>query len=152
MVKQPLLTDELKSKIGMEWEPITHEIEKGMIKKFAQAIEDPNPLWQDEEYARKSRYGGLIAPPGFIYAIDSEELIKYMVSLNPYDHLLNGGTEAEYYQPITPGDVITVTIKIGDIHEREGKTGSKVFVTFESVYKNQKHELVAKCRNIAVYY
>ena len=33
------------------------------IRKFADGIGDPNPLWSDEEYARKTRYGSMTAPP-----------------------------------------------------------------------------------------
>ncbi len=39
----------LRDKIGMEREVGVYEIEKGMIRKFALAVGDPNPLWQDEE-------------------------------------------------------------------------------------------------------
>jgi len=33
------------------------------IRRFAQAIDDPNPLYYDEEYAKKTIYKGIIAPP-----------------------------------------------------------------------------------------
>ncbi len=36
---------------------------KEMIQKLAKAIGDLNPLYFDEEYAKKSSFGGLIAPP-----------------------------------------------------------------------------------------
>jgi len=58
--------DRLRSNIGVEWEPVVYKIEKGMIQRFVQAIDDPNPLWQNEEHASKSRYGGIVAPPTFI--------------------------------------------------------------------------------------
>ena len=63
MAENPSSIDGVKAKIGEEWEPRVYEIEKGMIQRFVQAIDDPNPLWQDEEYAKKSQYGGIIAPP-----------------------------------------------------------------------------------------
>ncbi len=54
MAAAGLSIEELKSKIGVEWPPLVYEIEKGMLRRFAQAVGDPNPLWQDEEYAAKS--------------------------------------------------------------------------------------------------
>ena len=36
-----------------------------LIKKFADAMDDRNPLYWDEEYAGNSRFGSIIAPPGF---------------------------------------------------------------------------------------
>ena len=68
MAETSLSLDGLRAKIGEEWEPRVYEVEKGMIRRFVQAIDDPNPLWQDEEYANKSKYGGIIAPPTFVLA------------------------------------------------------------------------------------
>jgi acyl dehydratase len=33
------------------------------ILKFAEGIGDTNPLWSDPEYAAKTRYGTIVAPP-----------------------------------------------------------------------------------------
>ena len=38
------------------------------IRHFAWGIGDDNPLWNDEDYGAKSRYGGLVAPPMWIYS------------------------------------------------------------------------------------
>ena len=48
----PLLTEEMRQQaIGRETSPVTAEIEKGAIIKFAQAIGDDNPVFNDEEAA-----------------------------------------------------------------------------------------------------
>ena len=39
------------------------------IRKYVNGIGDINPLYRDKEYAAKSRYGGIIAPPAFIFSI-----------------------------------------------------------------------------------
>ena len=51
--------------VGCRSEPVANVVEKGAVRKFAEAIGDPNPLYVDEEAAKASRYGGLIAPPTF---------------------------------------------------------------------------------------
>ena len=38
------------------------------ILRFCEGIGDDNPLWTDPDYAAKSQYGTLIAPPSFIFA------------------------------------------------------------------------------------
>ena len=65
MAKVSIITDELKKLIGVPWEPQIFKVEEGAIKRYAEAIDDPNPLYNDVEYARKSKYGRLICPPGF---------------------------------------------------------------------------------------
>lgn len=156
MVEDTLNTEELRGKIGIDWEPVVCNIEKGMIQRFAQAIDDPNPLWQDEEYARRSRYGSIIAPPTFIQTVGWDQFEKqFQLQVAPLlsGGRLNGGVELEYYQPVRPGDTITVITKIADVRERQGKKmGKMVFVTFEKTYKNQTQEPIAKCRQIAIWY
>ena len=152
MVEDSLITEELRSKIGIESAPEVYEIEKGMIRRFVLAIDDPNPLWQDEEYARKSRYGGIIAPPTFVLTIGFDELQQVLESI-PYGGLLHGSTELECYQPVRPGDIISVTTKITNIRERQDrKMGKMVFVTLDVTYKNQRQELVAKCQQMIIGY
>ncbi|MFP6835731.1 MAG: MaoC family dehydratase, partial [Pseudomonadales bacterium] len=40
------------------------------IQHFSWGIGDDNPLWSSDDYARQSRWGGVIAPPCFLYAVD----------------------------------------------------------------------------------
>ena len=55
----------MKDAIGVESEPVVNDVEKGAIIKFAQAIGDESPVFNDEDAARQTKYGGLIAPPTF---------------------------------------------------------------------------------------
>ena len=64
------------------------------------------------------------------------------------DGLLHGSTELECFQPVRPGDEITVTAKIASIRERS----QMAFVTFEISYTNQKRELVARCQQTMIGY
>jgi len=134
--------DRLKSKVGVEWEPREYEIGQEMIRRFTRAVGDPNPLWQD----------GTIAPPTFVLAIGFEQFVDDLMSLAPFGSVLMGGTELEFYQPIRRGEVITVIFKISSLRELRGKMGKTAFMTFDSSYKNQKQELVAKCRQMVIGY
>ena len=68
----PALTEEMRQQaIGLESSPFTTDVEKGAIIKFAQAIGDENPIFNDEAEARKSKYGGLVAPPTFLRSMGS---------------------------------------------------------------------------------
>jgi len=94
--EEPMISEELESLLNVELGPEIYEIEKGMVRKFAEAIEDPNPLWQK------------IAPPTFPAALIPKELFhKLLAAKCPLSRSLNGASELEYYQPINVGDVIT---------------------------------------------
>lgn len=153
MVEDSLITEELRSKIGVESEPEVYEIEKGMIRRFVLAVDDPNPLWQDEEYARKNRYGGIIAPPTFVLTIGFDKLQQQVQESIPHGGILHGSTALECSQPVKAGDTINVTTKITNIREwRDRRMGKTVFVTLDVTYKNQRQELVAKCQQMIIGY
>ena len=59
------VTDEARKQIGKTSEPRTYEVERGAIRRFAEAIEDRNPLFNSDRDARQTRYGSMIAPPTF---------------------------------------------------------------------------------------
>ena len=44
--------------VGKESVPVKNEVEKGAIRKFAEAIGDPNPLYHDEAYAKPPATAG----------------------------------------------------------------------------------------------
>ena len=143
--------EELKSRVGQVWQSGVYEIEKGMVRRFAQAVADPNPLWQDEEYARKTKHGGIIAPPTFVATLGLEQ-IQQLLASTPDETSLHGSTELECYRPIRAGDVITATTTIADFRQRQGKMGTMTFVTFDITYQNQSGELVGKCRQMVINY
>ncbi len=141
MAETSVITEEMRNLLNVEFGPEVYEIEKGMLKKFVQAIDDPNPLWQK------------VAPPTFVAALRLDELTQKIWTVKcPLSRFLNGGNEIEYYQPIKVGDVISVTGKLVDLREREGRLGKMVFMTVELTYKNQQGEIVAKGRNTLIRY
>ena len=117
------LTDEMiKQTIGKQSTPVELIVEQGAIIKFAQAIDDPNPLWSDEKAARSGPYGGIIAPPTFLRSL-GQVRADFPFEM-PFDRALDGGSEWEYFFPIRPGDKITAIATILDINEREGRLGT----------------------------
>ena len=60
-----LITGEVRALIGSETPPERNRfpISEEMAFDVADAIEDGNPLYRDAEYARKSRFAGIVCPP-----------------------------------------------------------------------------------------
>jgi acyl dehydratase len=133
-----ILTDEMIKAIGFKTSPVTYAIESGAIRKFAQAIEDPNPLFNDERAARDTRFGGIIAPPTFGRMLGG---IFLKLPFELPKRGLDGGSEWEFFHPIRPGDRITVQTRLADLRESDGKMGAMVFHTYEVSYSNQFDEV-----------
>ena len=147
----PLITDEMRRQaIGLEGAPVTIEVEKGAIIKFAQAIGDDNPHYNDEVAARQSRYGGLIAPPTFLRTVVSVR--PPLPFTLPFERFLDGGSEWEYFEPIRVGDRITAIAKITDIRERTGGRGVMVLVSATTSYRNQFGQVAATQTTTSIQY
>ena len=145
-----IITQEMRDAIGVESNPLTHEVERGAIVKFAQAIEDPNPVFNNEVAARNTRYGGLIAPPTFLRSMSPGPLTVELPI--PYPESLDGGSDWEYFEPARPGDRITVTTKIVDLYERQGRLGNMLFIIYEIKYVNQFGSVAALQRRTNIRY
>ena len=150
MSQESVITPQMHDAIGVESDPLTHDVEKGAIIKFAEAIGDPNPLFNDEQAARSTRYGGLIAPPTFLRFLPPGQMKVEVRS--PYPAALDGGSEWEYFEPVRPGDRITVTVKIAEMIEREGRLGKMLFIVRETKYVNHYGSVVALQRSTGISY
>ena len=152
MPQHQLLTDESRERVlATEYDPATFEIEKSHITSFAEAIGDDNPLWNDEVAARKSRYGGIIAPPTFtrmiFNALRPPGTEQYAL---PGAVQLDGGSQWQYFQPIRPGDRITQYRKITDVYERQGSAGPLIFVISQCRYVNQFDETAVTMTGVTI--
>ena len=145
------LTEEMRQRaIGQESAPKTMEVEKGAIIKFAQAIGDDNPLYNDEVAARESRFGGLIAPPTFLRsAVTARPELPFDV---PFERVLDGGSDWEYFAPVRPGDQITSVSRIEDMNERNGSIGLMLIFTIVVTYTNQFGQVVATQTSTSIRY
>ena len=138
MTQEPdsLITDEMRRAIGVESEPGVIEVEKETIRRVAHALGDPNPLWRDEEYAKGTSHEGIIAFP--IAFHPSTRAGRANAS---YESPARGGVVAsdewEFLEPVRPGDEITVTTRVVDFYEREGRQGKMLFTVTETTYRNQ---------------
>jgi acyl dehydratase len=164
-----MLQEETSKFIGRSIGTIACEVEKGSIKRFADAVEETNPLYWDEEYAAKSKYGSIIAPPGFFgWPVklppggtfqrptditdppEATDDMRAALAKAGYANVLDGGIEYEFFQPVRAGDKLTAKSSIKDIREREGKSGKMAFVILETEYY-RKDELVARAAATAIY-
>ncbi len=147
-----IVDDEAKKQIGTAGEARVYDVERGAIRRFAEAIGDSNPLFNEEQAARKTRFGTMIAPPTFCRSMGSPIPNVRLARMGEAFRGLDGGSDWEYFQPIRPGDRITVQSKLVDLREAEGRLGPMVFIVIETSYTNQFGELCATQRSTAIRY
>ncbi|MBN2179208.1 MAG: MaoC family dehydratase N-terminal domain-containing protein [Deltaproteobacteria bacterium] len=129
--------------IGREYGPLTYEIGKEKIKEYAKAIKNEDPHYMDEDFAKGTKYGGIIAPPTFavVYAgmLAEPFFFDKELDLNLF-MLVHGEQEFEFFEVVRPGDVITSK---GTITHIENKEKLDV-VTLVGNSVNQNGELVSR--------
>lgn len=74
------------------------------IRHYAATLGDRNPLWWNEEYAKKTRWGGIIAPATFIDYICPPYTARKVGSPVEYTFPgMVGGCKREWFQVMRPG-------------------------------------------------
>lgn len=116
---------------------------KDAIRHFADGLGDPNPLWRDEEYAKNSPYGGLIAPPFFLNAVSEGQAITGLPGLVT----TFVGSEWEWHKPIRVNDRFSVTNKLLDLKDLPDADGRRRLMQSGLLdYCNQEGELSGRCK------
>jgi acyl dehydratase len=138
-----------RSLIGRESEPTVIEVEKNAIRRFAEALGDPNPIHVDEGAARAAGYPSLVAPPTFPIALASNERFRHSLDLGTRS-ILHGEQSFEYARPIVAGDRITVRSKVADVQERAGASGPMDVILIEDEGRDEKDELVFRTRAMLI--
>ena len=141
MSSKEIITDEMRSFIGLESDPVTYVVEKHSIEHFARAIGESNPIYFDEQFA-KDNVGGIIAPPTFIRLFRPKRLEKQFP--DSFSNLVDGGSSYTFHEKIFVGDQITVVSKLKDLFIKSGSFGDMMFKISLTSYTNQKNILAAE--------
>jgi len=150
-----LINDRLKGLLGISIGPTIYKIEEGAIQRYATAIGDTNPMFNNVSYANKSKHGGLVCPPGFFgwpvkEGFDLLAIPKMLLQAGAPERGLDGGIEYEFFQTIRAGDTLSVITSILSIQEKESKSGNMLITIIENTYINQNGELVMKSRSTLI--
>jgi acyl dehydratase len=133
--------------IGHRSEPVLNVVEKGAVRKFAEAVGDPNPLYVDEEAAKASRYGRLIAPPTFPRTFDYGELEGLG---SPGQGFIHGEHRIRYERPLLVGEEIVCYAEVKDYYEKVGREGTLGFLISERVGQSHEGKRIFAMLDIAI--
>jgi len=122
--------------IGMTLEIAPAVIEKEKMLDFAR-LYDPIPLHTDEEYAKGTHFGQLIAPGVMSFM---SVWAKYLeVDFFGEELLAGKSTKIEWIKPVFANDVLSGTATITKTEKRNARNG---LVEVSIVARNQRGEVV----------
>lgn len=139
--------DELRQRIGIEvtntLEPWCYEATRDNIRHYAHGIGDDNPLWCDPDYAASSPYGGIVAPPSFLFACD--RIISGYCGGLPGVHAMWAGADWTWHEPIRRNDEIKTKAYLKDLIEHDTQfSGRAVQQIYHVSFYNQNDTLLAE--------
>jgi acyl dehydratase len=151
-VQNSVLTDEaiekVKSLIGVwlrrdvHWPTISEPLSLQDIRRWAiYSVGDDNPIWHDHEYAKRSVWGANIAPPTFLYSVDSGIVGPGL----PGVQWIFAGGRWEHHKPVKVGDTITARARLIAVDVKEGKRVPRFINQIgEVLYYNQDGDLISR--------
>jgi acyl dehydratase len=136
---------------GQLWDPCS----TSDIRRWVMAMDYPNPLHWDEEFARESKFEGLIAPQSIAVALDyGHGAQPACVGHIPGSHLIFGGEEWWFYgSRVRAGDKLFQERRFHDYKVADTKfAGPTMFSRGDTTHTNQHGTLVARERSTAIRY
>lgn len=159
-----VITDEARAWAERTYPDYAFRVGETDIQKYAYAIGETDPIHFDGQAARAAGYRGMVAPPFFPYVIRmhaahlvSRERLAADGSATddvppvPTTRAMAGEVEIELGESVVAGDEITVTKRVVDLYEKEGRSGTLVFVVMEFTFTNQEEAVVARERFTRIY-
>ena len=118
--------------------PVTSEL----IREYCNAIGETNPLYIDQEAAKAAGYSGMLAPPA-ICAVFIRQVTIPEFKINFGKSRFHAGQMMESLAPVVAGDSLHATSFLKEVYPKTGRTGTMVFMVWETDFTNQRGEKVA---------
>jgi acyl dehydratase len=148
----PKITDEgiaqLRSRIGAKientLEPWCHEATRDNIRHYAHGIGDDNPLWCDPDYAAKTKHGGIVAPPSFLFACD--RIASGYVGGLPGVHAMWAGADWRWHRYVRRNEAIATEARLKDVIPHDTRFSGRALQQIYNVrFFGNGGDLVAEC-------
>ncbi|TMB16877.1 MAG: hypothetical protein E6J71_15505 [Deltaproteobacteria bacterium] len=129
-------------------QPWRTEVTRDAVWHLAHAIGDLSPLYTDEEYVKKTRWGTLLCPGVMLNAMD---VLRAPGSAGlpeglPGVHAIWSGSHYEWERPLMLGDRVTSECYLKDVVEKESRMsdGRTIYQTYEAKYRDQEGTYLGK--------
>lgn len=131
--------------VGREAAPLTVEVERGHIRRFAEAIGDANPIYVDEAAARAAGHPRIPAPPTFAIALRANDP-RVGIDID-WRKLLHGEQELVFDRALYAGDVLTLTARIAGADVKTTKSGTMDVMILETEARDAAGQRVFVARS-----
>ena len=136
-----------RDRLGEHSLPLYNEVERGSIRRFAQALGVTDPISLFVEAAHQDGYRDLVAPPTYVVTLVPSILPGLEL---PKAGVLHGEQSFDWGEPICAGDVIEVQGWLDDVKTRSRREGTMTILTVVSEGYNQLQQFVFRAKAVLI--
>ncbi len=126
--------------VGDEYVTMARTVTLADIERYCGLTGDYNPLYTDEEFAKKEIYGTRVAPEFLIHSISTGQVNQ--TRLFEGTTLAFVGLDIDFINPVKPGDTIITKGKL--VEKKETGKSKRGIVNFYVEVSNQRNEIITK--------
>ena len=131
-----------RSLYGVEHEAGPFEVTREMVLAFSESTAEPVPEFSDDAAAEAAGFPALIAPPTlctlFVRRVELPD-----IQLKFGRTRFHAGQRVQARAPIYAGDHLTASSHLKDVYAKTGRSGTMVFMVWETTFRNQNGDVVA---------
>lgn len=156
MAVDQALLETIRTRIGSERTHQLGEVSGVLIRRYARAIGESDPIHFDTAHARRQGYADVVAPPNLVTAVsvwdEGPPAGDLRADGTPADALedlptegvrvMGGGEDMEFHRPITAGTVIEERSMMTDVELREGRSGPVIVITYRHEFSDPDGRLL----------
>jgi acyl dehydratase len=144
MSDPPLVTQAALEAVGTVVAESSGTVVRRDFQRWAAAVADHNPLYFDDETARRHGYREAVAPPLYLQYVTAGvvplEMLRpdgiptgsgsaSVVPLAGCSRWMAGGEQTAFFEPVYDGDRVNSTRTITGVEEKHGRSGRFVLIT-----------------------
>lgn len=136
--------------IGSSAAPFAVEVEKGAIRRFAEAIGECSEIYFDEAFARSLGYPGIVAPPTFPTTFRPPSKPAWLRGLDE-GRILAGEQGFRYRRPILAGDRLVCELRLTDVQDKQSSKGNMELIVQDLIVTSPSGDNVCINRRVVIY-
>ncbi len=149
MVIDTELAKSIRTRIGVAERHTLGLIDAVLIRRYARAIGDDNPLYNDSAYARSRGFADIVAPPNLIVSVvgwgsgpptsalrlDGTEAGGHLPGVPEHGiRVMGGGEELVFYRPVVAGATVVVAEQLQSVDEKATRQGTMLVLRYDNEY------------------
>ena len=139
-----------RSLIGSSLAPFAVEVEKGAIRRYAEAIGESTQIYFDEAFARSLGYAGIVAPPTFPTTFRPPSKPAWVRGLDE-GRILAGEQGFRYRRPILAGDRLQCELRLTGVQDKRSSKGNMELIIQDLIVTSPSGEMVCVNRRVVIY-